>query len=69
VPGMMPDWIRGILGWNPVLHAVDWFRSSFFVEYQPYWLDRTFLVTVAAVTLLAGLTLERCLRRSLYEPQ
>jgi ABC-type polysaccharide/polyol phosphate export permease/tetratricopeptide (TPR) repeat protein len=69
VPGMMPDWIRGILAWNPVLHAVDWFRSSFFVEYQPYWLDRTFLVTVAAVTLLAGLTLERCLRRSLYEPQ
>ena len=66
---MMPDWIRGILAWNPVLHAVDWFRSSFFVEYQPYWLDRTFLITVAVVTLLAGLTLERCLRRSLYEPQ
>ena len=30
VPGMMPDWIRDILAWNPVLHAVDWFRSSFF---------------------------------------
>ena len=68
VPGMMPDWIRGILAWNPVLHAVDWFRSSFFIDYQPHWLDRTFLVTVAGVTLAAGLALERALRRRLYEP-
>jgi ABC-type polysaccharide/polyol phosphate export permease/predicted Zn-dependent protease len=69
VPGMMPDRIRDILAWNPVLHAIDWFRSSFFIEYEPYWLDRTFLITVAVVTLLAGLTLERCFRRRLYEPQ
>src|SRR3954454_11320864 len=38
VPGMMPDWIREILAWNPLLHAVDWFRSSFFQEYEPHWL-------------------------------
>jgi ABC-type polysaccharide/polyol phosphate export permease len=68
VPGMMPDWIRGILAWNPVMHAVDWFRSSFFAEYEPHWLDRTFLVVAAAVTLSAGLALERCSRRRLYEP-
>ena len=54
VPGMMPDWIRDILAWNPVLHAIDWFRSSFFVDYQPHWLDRTFLVTVAGATLAGG---------------
>jgi capsular polysaccharide transport system ATP-binding protein len=62
VPGMMPDWVRGILAWNPVLHAVDWFRSSFFAEYQPYWLDRTFLLTVAAITLLLD-------PRALFAPQ
>src|SRR6202023_3580376 len=29
VPGMMPDWVRDILVWNPILHAVDWFvRAS-----------------------------------------
>ena len=55
VPGMMPDWIRDILAWNPVLHAVDWFRSSFFREYEPHWLDRSYLLTFAVVTLLAGL--------------
>ncbi len=68
VPGMMPDWIRDILAWNPVLHAVDWFRSSFFREYEPHWLDRSYLLAFAVVTLLAGLGLERGLQRRLYEP-
>jgi ABC-type polysaccharide/polyol phosphate export permease/Flp pilus assembly protein TadD len=69
VPGMMPDWIRDILAWNPILHAVDWFRSSFFPEYGPHWLDRSYLAIVAAVSVAAGLCLERGLRRHLYEPQ
>ena len=68
VPGMMPDWIRDILSWNPILHAVDWFRSSFFSEYEPHWLDRSYLAIVAAMSVAAGLCLERGLRRHLYEP-
>jgi ABC-type polysaccharide/polyol phosphate export permease/Flp pilus assembly protein TadD len=69
VPGMMPDWIRDILAWNPLLHAVDWFRASFFAEYEPHWLDRSYLATLAVVALVAGLGLECGLRRRLYEPQ
>jgi len=68
VPGVMPDWIRDILAWNPVLHAVDWFRSSFFPEYEPHWLDRSYLAIIAALSVAAGLCLERGLRRHLYEP-
>jgi ABC-type polysaccharide/polyol phosphate export permease/tetratricopeptide (TPR) repeat protein len=68
VPGMMPDWVRDILAWNPILHAVDWFRASFFAEYAPHWLDRSYLAIVAGLTLLAGLGLEREARRHLYEP-
>jgi capsular polysaccharide transport system permease protein len=68
VPGMMPDWIRDILSWNPLLHGIDWFRSSFFIEYQPFWLDRSYLAIAAGLTLLAGVALERSLRRCLYEP-
>ncbi len=68
VPGMMPDWIRDLLAWNPVLHAVDWFRASFFADYVPHWLDRCYLVAVAGTVLLVGLALERGLRRRLYEP-
>jgi ABC-type polysaccharide/polyol phosphate export permease/Flp pilus assembly protein TadD len=68
VPGMMPDWIRDLLAWNPILQAVDWFRASFFVDYAPHWLDRSYLAAVAGLVLLAGLTLERGLRRRLSEP-
>src|SRR5262249_51788979 len=38
VPAMMPDWARDALTWNPLLHAIDWFRAGFFEGYQPHWL-------------------------------
>jgi capsular polysaccharide transport system permease protein len=68
VPAMMPDWVRHILVWNPVLQGVDWFRTSFFVGYAPYWLDRGGLALLALSTFLLGLALERALRPRLYEP-
>jgi ABC-type polysaccharide/polyol phosphate export permease/tetratricopeptide (TPR) repeat protein len=68
VPGMMPDWARDALAWNPLLHAIDWFRAAFYDTYQPHWLDRGYLVVCAIVALMAGLALERALRRRLSEP-
>lgn len=69
VPGMMPDWTRDILAWNPLLHAIDWFRAGFFASYEPHWLDRRYLVICAVLAVLAGLALERGLRRRvLSEP-
>jgi capsular polysaccharide transport system permease protein len=68
VPAMMPDWARDTLAWNPLLHAIDWFRAGFFQGYQPHWLDRSYLVGLAIVALLAGLGLERALRRKLSVP-
>ncbi|HTW50747.1 MAG TPA: tetratricopeptide repeat protein [Stellaceae bacterium] len=65
VPGMMPDWARDILAWNPLLHAIDWFRAGFFTSYEPHWLDRRYLAVCAVLAVLAGLTLERGLRRRL----
>lgn len=68
VPGMMPDWAREALLWNPLLHAVDWFRSGFFAVYQPHWLDQSYLAILAILALLGGIALERGLRRKLSEP-
>jgi len=68
VPGMMPDWARDVLAWNPVLQAIDWFRSGFFATYQPHWLDRRYLIVVTLIALMLGLGLERGLRRRLSEP-
>lgn len=68
VPGMMPDWARDLLAWNPLLHAIDWFRAGFFASYQPHWLDRSYLVILAILALLTGLGLQRGLRRKLSAP-
>jgi capsular polysaccharide transport system permease protein len=68
VPGMMPDWVRNILVWNPILHAIDWFRMGFYSAYQPHWLDLSYLVLLAILALLIGLTVERGLRRSMSQP-
>jgi capsular polysaccharide transport system permease protein len=68
VPGMMPDWARDLLAWNPLLHAIDWFRAGFFATYQPHWLDRSYLVILAILALLVGLGLQRGLRRKLSAP-
>ncbi|HEV2301739.1 MAG TPA: tetratricopeptide repeat protein [Stellaceae bacterium] len=68
VPAMMPDRIRDILVWNPVLQAVEWFRSSFFEGYDPHWLDRSYLAGLALLAVLLGLGLERRLRPRLFEP-
>ncbi|MGE0260462.1 MAG: tetratricopeptide repeat protein [Alphaproteobacteria bacterium] len=65
VPGMMPDRVRDILEWNPLLHAIDWFRAGFFELYRPHWLDRSYVAVVAIAFLLAGLALHRLLRRKL----
>ena len=68
VPGMMPDWARDIVGWNPLLHAIDWFRASFFSTYQPHWLDRRFLLVAAILSVLAGFALQRGFHRKMVEP-
>ena len=68
VPAMMPDWARDALAWNPLLHAIDWFRAGFFEGYQPHWLDRSYLVSLAILALLFGFGLERGLRRRLSVP-
>jgi capsular polysaccharide transport system permease protein len=68
VPGAMPDWIRAILVWNPLLQAIDWFRTGFFAAYRPYWLDRFYVAGSATVAVFAGFALERALRRRLSAP-
>lgn len=65
VPGMMPDWSREILAWNPLLHAIDWIRAGFFAGYDPHWLNRRYLVVCGVLAAVAGLAVERGFRRQL----
>jgi ABC-type polysaccharide/polyol phosphate export permease/thioredoxin-like negative regulator of GroEL len=61
-PITMPDWVRDLLVWNPVLQGVELFRSGYFHQYDPHWLDVRYLVTWVVVSLVTGLSMERALR-------
>jgi capsular polysaccharide transport system permease protein len=63
LPETIPEWARRMLWWNPVLHAVGWFRAGFFPGYQPDWLSRACLLCAGLAAILLGLVLERVLRR------
>ena len=40
VPQEMPDWLRDVLVLNPLLQCIEWFRTAFFDQDAPPWLDR-----------------------------
>jgi ABC-type polysaccharide/polyol phosphate export permease/tetratricopeptide (TPR) repeat protein len=65
IPQMMPDWVREILVWNPLLIGIEWFRSGLFFGYSPPWIDKPFMLAVSFACLVAGLVLERGLRKRL----
>ncbi|HWE72292.1 MAG TPA: tetratricopeptide repeat protein [Stellaceae bacterium] len=65
IPQMMPDWIREILVWNPLLVGIEWFRSGLFFGYSPPWIDKPFMLTISFACLVTGLVLERGLRKRL----
>lgn len=62
-PMSMPDWIRDILVWNPVLQGIELFRSGFYSQYEPHWLAPGYLAAWSLGALVLGLSLERAARR------
>jgi capsular polysaccharide transport system permease protein len=62
---MMPDWVRDILVWNPLLVGIEWFRSGFFIGYSPPWIDKPYLISIALACIVVGFVLERGLRKRL----
>lgn len=61
-PIAMPDWIRGALAWNPILQGIEFFRSGFFPQYNPHWLDVNYLLIWVVASLAIGFAVERALR-------
>ena len=61
-PIAMPDWVREALAWNPILQGIEFFRSGFFPQYEPHWLNPSYLVTWAVAAIGLGFGLERALR-------
>jgi capsular polysaccharide transport system permease protein len=63
VPQQMPDWLRDVLVLNPLLQCLEWFRTAFFDQYAPPWLDREYTVIVTLASVMVGFALEAALRR------
>lgn len=64
-PISMPDEIRSILVWNPILQGVEIFRSGFFSDYQAFWINTPYLINWVLASLVIGLGLEKTVRRRL----
>jgi capsular polysaccharide transport system permease protein len=64
-PITMPDMVRDWLVWNPVLQGIDLFRSGFFSQYHPHWLNVPYLLAWIVGSIGLGFSAERALRRHL----
>jgi len=64
-PLAMPNELREILIWNPMLQIIELFRSGFYPGYDPPWLDISYTVSFVGLTLLFGLALQRVVLRRL----
>jgi capsular polysaccharide transport system permease protein len=62
VPDALPAFARDILAYNPLLQVIEWMRSAYYEGYGDLVLDRTYVLSVAAITLFLGLLLERAMR-------
>jgi capsular polysaccharide transport system permease protein len=64
LPDVLPEVVRKIIVFNPLLHCVEWVRVAYYDQYVSYSLDLTYLFWSTAAILFAALGLERLLRRS-----
>jgi len=63
----IPSYLRDWLSWNPMVHAIQWFRQGYRDDYASTVLDEIYLLKWIAVTLLLGLCMERLAQRRLAE--
>lgn len=59
----VPAPAQRFLVWNPLVHAIEWVRMSFYPAYMPVTLDRAYLVQFAVYAFVLGLVVERLARR------
>jgi len=55
--------LRGIALYNPILHAIEWFRSAVFTSYESQYVDKSYLLIFVIIFLAIGLSAERVTRK------
>ncbi len=63
----LPPYIRDVLVWNPLVHAIEWVRYCIYPEYFTQILDREYLLAWGLIATIFGLGMERLIRPRLLE--
>lgn len=61
----IPPNLQYWLSWNPMVHAVQWFRVGYQNEYASMILDQDYLLKWAVATVVLGLCMERLSQQKL----
>ncbi|TXL75681.1 hypothetical protein FHP25_13595 [Vineibacter terrae] len=61
VPSAMPEIVRYLLSFNPVLQTVEWMRSAYYEGYSTI-LDKSYAIWFGLVHISVGLVIERFVR-------
>jgi len=67
VPSQLPEPLRTIVSYNPMLHAVEWMRTSYYLGYPSSVLDKAYLVEWGVGTIFLTLVIERAFRGRLLQ--
>lgn len=65
LPSTLSADVRDIMWFNPLLHCVEWIRSTYYEGYGDDMLSRGYVLWVATICLMVGLLGERFLRGKL----
>jgi capsular polysaccharide transport system permease protein len=68
LPEQVPQPFREYVLYNPLTHVVLMFRSCFYGNYKPIYLDISYIVEVTGVAVLLGLALMQVARRRVLDP-
>lgn len=67
IPTNLPERAQFYLGFNPLLHSVEWLRSAYYDGYGEGMLDRGYLIGFSTVALFIGMTIDRFVRGRLLQ--
>jgi len=62
VDSLVPS-LREFALYNPILHAIEWFRSAVFTSYESQYVDKPYLLSFVILFLAIGLSAERITRK------
>ncbi|MDF8358666.1 ABC transporter permease [Ensifer adhaerens] len=65
LPSTFSAEVRDVMWFNPLLHCVEWIRSTYYEGYGDDMLSRGYVLWVATICLMVGLLGERFLRGKL----